>query len=66
MTNEDEMVRVIIILKRGGDMTMDVRASGHVSPPSINTIVAGMAARVMHGFASDDLVTVQRKELGHD
>ncbi len=56
MTNDDEMVRVILILKRGGDMSTDVRVSGQVEPPAVSTLVAGMAARLLHGFASDDVV----------
>ena len=60
MTNEDEMVRVTLILTRGGDMRTDVILAGQVEPPAINTLVAGMAARLLHGFASDDIVNFQR------
>ena len=55
MTNDDEMVRVILVLKRGGDMTTDVRAAGQVSPPALTTLVTGMAARLMHSFAECDV-----------
>ena len=59
-SNDDEMVRVTLILTRGGDIRTDVIAAGQVEPPSINTLVAGMAARLLHGFASDDIVNFQR------
>ena len=59
MNNDDEMVRVTLILKRGGDMQTDVRCAGQVNPPMVQTLVAGMAARLMYGFAQDDIVKFQ-------
>jgi len=53
MRNEDEMVRVTVVLTRGGDMRTHVVAAGQVEPPALNTLVAGMAARLMHSFSSD-------------
>lgn len=59
MTNDDEMVRVTLVLTRGGDMRTDVIAAGQVDPPALQTLVTGMAARLMYGFATDDIVKFQ-------
>ena len=56
MNETDEMVRVTLIMNRRGDIWSEVKASGQVSPPIVHTLVAGMAARLMHNISSGCVV----------